>query len=112
MLVRPDVSFEFSPAAAQLCWSSPQARQRYLRRRRVNAFRQRKRDANKGNQRRCYRVWMWDLDVIELLRDWEPGQQRDELTPRELHEHFDQQWIKEAEGVIELAALSAIKHRK
>jgi hypothetical protein len=114
MLVRPQVSFEFSPAAAQLRWSTPEARQRYLRRRRTRAAQQRRRDAkkNKGNRRRCYRVWMFDSDVIALLDDVELKQD-DQMTPRELREHFDQQWIKMAEDVIALAALSTInKNRK
>lgn len=114
MLVRPDVSFVISPAAAQLPWSSPKARQRYLARRRNRALRQRKKDAKKSKgQRRCYRVWMDDSDVIALLHDVELAQQRaDQLTPRELREHFDQEWIKVAEGVIEQAALSAIKKNR
>jgi hypothetical protein len=115
MLVRRPVSFVMEPPAAQLPWGDTgSTRQRYLRWRRVKAFRQREEDANKSKgKRRCYRVYMWDADVIALLDDWEPPQQRDDqLTPRELHEHFDQQWIKEAEGVIEQAALLAIKKNR
>ncbi|SRR6266481_7622627 len=114
MLVRPDVSFVFSPAAAQLFWSTPEARQRYLRRRRVKAFRQREKAASKskGNQRRCYRVWMNDLDVIELLDDVKLAQQRDDqFTPRELRAAFDRDWIEVAGRVIEQAALLAIKKK-
>jgi hypothetical protein len=114
MLVRPHVSFAFSPAAAQLCWSTPLARTRFLARRRTRALRQRKNDAkkNKANQRRCYRVWMSDADVLALLNDVELVQQN-QLTPRELREMFDQKWMEVAGGVIAEAALLAIKkHRK
>jgi|ERR1700681_1025128 hypothetical protein len=98
MLVRPDVK----------------ARQRNLARQRTRALRQRKRAAkqNKINQRRCYRVWMTDADVLALLHDVELPQQN-QLSPRELHEHFDQKWVELAGSVIEQAALLAIKkHRK
>ena len=113
MLVRPETSIAFSPAAAQLRWSTPEARTRYLTKRRTRAWRQRKKHTNKSKgQRRCYRVRMWDTDVIALLNDWEPAQQRDDqLTPQELREHFDQKWMDVAEGVIEQAALSAIKKK-
>jgi len=111
MLVRPHVSFVISPPAAQLFWSSPVARQRYLARRRTRALRQRKKAASKTNNlRRCYRVWMADLDVIALLDDVKLAQQRDDqFTPRELREAVDREWIDVAGRVIAEAALSAIK---
>ncbi len=113
MLVRPDVSFVFTPAAAQLFWSTPEARRRFLTKMRTRAWRQRKKHNNKnGNQRRRYSVDMWDTDVIKLFNDWEPTQQN-QLSPRELREHFDQKWMEVAGRVIEQAALSAIpKNRK
>jgi hypothetical protein len=97
MLVRPDVK----------------ARQRDQARQRTRALRQRKKDAkqNKTSQRRCYRVWMTDADVVALLHDVELPQQN-QLTPRELREHFDQEWMDVAGSVIAQAALSAIKRRK
>jgi hypothetical protein len=63
----------------------------------------------KTDRRRCYRVYMLDSDVIALLDDVELKQDYHQLTPRELREHFDQQWIKMVEGVIEQAALSTIE---
>src|ERR1700681_4691136 len=87
-------------------------RQRNLARQRTRALRQRKRAAkqNKINQRRCYRVWMTDADVLALLHDVELPQQN-QLSPRELREHFDQEWMDVAGSVIAQAALLAIKKR-
>jgi hypothetical protein len=98
MLVRPDVK----------------ERQRDLSRRRTRALRQRKQAAkrSKGNQRRCYRVWMDDSDVVKLIDELKLAQQLDtQLTPREVRAAIDRQWMEVVGRVIEQAALLAIRKR-
>jgi len=89
MLVRRDISF---------------------RNKRNVAYRKRLRDAkkSKGDQLRCYPVWMRDTEVIKLLHDVKLEGVHSS-TPRELRDVFDRQWSEVAGRVIALAALLAIR---
>jgi len=91
MLVRRDISF---------------------RNKRNVAYRKRLRDAkkSKGDQLRCYPVWMRDTEVIKLLHDVKlEGSDDKSITPQAMRAVPDRYWSEVAGRVIALAALLAIR---
>jgi hypothetical protein len=81
------------------------ARRRALERLRNEALQQRIKDAKRhhGDQLRCYSGWMLDSDVNVLIRKME--MERLSMTPRQVRDVVDSEWMKVAGNVIVQAAL-------